>query len=61
MEWHRGDLHVWYELSNFSSTESTQIPPIPFLTPDEEDYWVEQYNIQKFQYSESVVYLCRLF
>jgi len=26
-----------------------EIPPIPFMTPDEEDYWVEQYSIQSFK------------
>ncbi|GBE79079.1 predicted protein [Sparassis crispa] len=25
-----------------------EIPPIPFLTPEEEDYWVEQFEIQGF-------------
>ncbi|EMD41142.1 hypothetical protein CERSUDRAFT_111707 [Gelatoporia subvermispora B] len=30
-----------------------EIPPTPFFTPEEEDYWVEQYGIQGF---ESTVY-----
>ncbi|KAF7301032.1 Alpha/beta-hydrolase [Mycena indigotica] len=25
------------------------IPPVPFFSPDEEDYFVEQYSIQKFE------------
>ncbi|ETW84768.1 epoxide hydrolase [Heterobasidion irregulare TC 32-1] len=28
-----------------------EIDPIPFFSPDEEDYWVEQYGIQKFEYT----------
>ncbi|KAJ7755164.1 alpha/beta-hydrolase [Mycena metata] len=28
-----------------------EIPPVPFFTPDEEDYLVEQYSIQGFQYT----------
>ncbi|KAH9949141.1 alpha/beta-hydrolase [Amylocystis lapponica] len=28
-----------------------EIPPIPFLTPEETDYWVEQYEIQRFKYN----------
>ncbi|KAJ7031156.1 alpha/beta-hydrolase [Mycena alexandri] len=28
-----------------------EIPPVPFFTPDEEDYFVEQYNIQGFKYT----------
>ncbi|TFY76836.1 hypothetical protein EWM64_g7177 [Hericium alpestre] len=28
-----------------------EIPPIPFFTQEEEDYWVEQYDIQKFNYT----------
>ncbi|KAI0303057.1 Alpha/Beta hydrolase protein [Russula brevipes] len=27
------------------------IPPIPFFSPAEEDYWVSQYSIQGFQYT----------
>lgn len=27
------------------------IPPIPFLTPDEEDYWVEQYEKGRFAHT----------
>lgn len=27
------------------------IPAVPFFSPDEEDYWVDQYNIQKFNYN----------
>ncbi len=30
-----------------------QIPPIPFFSKEEEDYWVEQYSISGFKYSES--------
>jgi soluble epoxide hydrolase / lipid-phosphate phosphatase len=30
------------------------LPPIAFLTPDEEDYMVEQYSIQKFDKSSAV-------
>jgi soluble epoxide hydrolase/lipid-phosphate phosphatase len=29
-----------------------QIPPIPFFSREEEDYWVEQYSISGFKYSE---------
>jgi soluble epoxide hydrolase / lipid-phosphate phosphatase len=29
-----------------------QIPPIPFFSKEEEDYWVEQYSISGFKYSE---------
>lgn len=29
-----------------------QIPPIPFFSKEEEDYWVEQYSINGFEYSE---------
>lgn len=28
------------------------IPPVPFFTPEEEDYYVEQYRKQGFDYSE---------
>nr|GAT47192.1 alpha/beta-hydrolase [Mycena chlorophos] len=28
-----------------------EIPPVPFFTPNEEDYFVEQYEIQKFAYT----------
>ncbi|KAJ7618461.1 Alpha/Beta hydrolase protein [Roridomyces roridus] len=28
-----------------------EIPPVPFFTPEEEDYFVEQYSIQGFQYT----------
>ena len=28
-----------------------QIPPIPFFSKEEEDYWVEQYSINGFEYS----------
>ena len=31
-----------------------QIPPIPFLTPEEEDYWVEQFAIQGFDNCRSL-------
>ncbi|KAN0124484.1 epoxide hydrolase [Russula decolorans] len=27
------------------------IPAVPFFSPIEEDYWVDQYNIQKFNYN----------
>lgn len=30
-----------------------QIPPIPFFSKEEEDYWVEQYSINGFKHSES--------
>jgi soluble epoxide hydrolase / lipid-phosphate phosphatase len=30
----------------------SQIPPVPFLTPEEEDYIIEQYGIQGFRNSE---------
>ena len=30
------------------------IPPIPFFTEGEENYWVEQYGIQGFQNSKSL-------
>ncbi|KAJ7735113.1 alpha/beta-hydrolase [Mycena maculata] len=29
----------------------TEIPPVPFFTPDEEDYFFEQYRIQGFKYT----------
>ncbi|KAJ7886170.1 Alpha/Beta hydrolase protein [Mycena olivaceomarginata] len=29
----------------------TEIPPVPFFTPEEEDYFVEQYNIQGFKHT----------
>lgn len=29
----------------------TTIPPVPFLSAGEEDYWVEQYSIQNFSYN----------
>jgi hypothetical protein len=29
-----------------------QIPPIPFFSKEEEDYWVEQYSISGFKHSE---------
>ncbi|KAN0140064.1 epoxide hydrolase [Lactarius tabidus] len=29
----------------------TTIPPIPFFSPGEEDYWVDQYSIQGFNYN----------
>ncbi|KAJ7197005.1 alpha/beta-hydrolase [Mycena pura] len=28
-----------------------EIPPVPFFSPDEEDYFVEQYTIQGFKYT----------
>jgi len=28
-----------------------EIPPIPFFSKDEEDYWVEQYSINGFEYT----------
>jgi len=34
-------LHAWENV--------TVIPPIPFFTSEEEDYWVEQYGIQGFK------------
>jgi soluble epoxide hydrolase/lipid-phosphate phosphatase len=33
-----------------------QIPPIPFFTSDEEDYFVEQYAIQGFNNSMSFIF-----
>lgn len=30
-----------------------QVPPIPFFSEEEEDYWVEQYGINGFDHSES--------
>jgi len=42
-------------LSNSSYLAAWQnvstIPPIPFFGPGEEDYWVEQYSIQEFNYN----------
>ena len=29
-----------------------QVPPIPFFSEEEEDYWVEQYSINGFGHSE---------
>jgi hypothetical protein len=34
-----------------------QIPPIPFFSKEEEDYWVEQYSINGFDHSESPPFL----
>ncbi|CCM05727.1 uncharacterized protein FIBRA_07959 [Fibroporia radiculosa] len=31
--------------------EVKEIPPIPFFTKEEEDYWVEQYSIQGFEFT----------
>lgn len=31
------------------------IPPVPFFSPDEEDYYVEQFQKQGFDYSESSI------
>lgn len=36
-----------------SAKQYLQIPPIPFFSKEEEDYWVEQYSISGFKYSES--------
>ena len=33
-------------------TRLVQIPPIPFLTAEEEDYWAKQFETQGFDYSE---------
>ncbi|KAJ7618451.1 Alpha/Beta hydrolase protein [Roridomyces roridus] len=33
-----------------------EIPPMPFFTPEEEDYLVEQFSIQGFQYSKSAIF-----
>jgi hypothetical protein len=35
-----------------SANPYLQIPPIPFFSKEEEDYWVEQYSISGFKYSE---------
>jgi len=35
-----------------SANPYLQIPPIPFLSKEEEDYWVEQYSINGFRNSE---------
>ena len=40
---------------HMSANLYVQIPPIPFFSKEEEDYWVEQYSINGFKYSE-----CRL-
>lgn len=37
-----------------------QIPPIPFFTPNQEDYFVEQYGKQGFKYSKFYVFMSRL-
>ncbi|KAF7331472.1 Bifunctional epoxide hydrolase 2 [Mycena kentingensis (nom. inval.)] len=31
--------------------DTPDIPPVPFFTPEEEDYLVEQYSLQKFDYT----------
>jgi len=36
-------LAAWQNVSD--------IPPIPFFSASEEDYWVDQYSIQKFNYT----------
>ncbi|KAI0051471.1 alpha/beta-hydrolase [Auriscalpium vulgare] len=36
-------LDAWKEVG--------EVPPIPFFTKEEEDYWVEQYSIQKFAHT----------
>jgi len=42
-------------LSNSSFLDAwknvSTIPAVPFFSPIEEDYWVDQYNIQKFNYN----------
>ncbi|KAJ7667081.1 Alpha/Beta hydrolase protein [Mycena rosella] len=36
-------LEAWNNVS--------EIPPVPFFSPDEEDYFIEQYGIQGFKYT----------
>ena len=40
-----------------SANPYLQIPPIPFFSKEEEDYWVEQYSISGFKYSECDIVL----
>jgi hypothetical protein len=42
-------------LSNYIDPK-LEIPPVPFFTPEEEDYFVEQYSIQGFKHSKSIIF-----
>ena len=46
---HRDFLGAWRDV--------TQIPEAPFFTPEEEEYFVEQYKIQGFKYSAYMIYI----
>jgi soluble epoxide hydrolase / lipid-phosphate phosphatase len=43
-------------LHSFTISNASQIPPVPFLTSEEEDYLVKQYSIQGFRNCKSSLY-----
>ena len=43
-------------LASKVQTHITQIPPVPFLTSEEEEYLVEQYKVQGFKHSMFYLY-----